>query len=98
MGLYIKMGHRVYNLFLVGYNLVLRNIVASYVNGTAMLNSRVRNAFTIGQKNVIQKPIVDTEKIILPPLHIKLGLAKNLIEAMKKDKPGFCYLKRYSQG
>ena len=47
----------------------------------------VRNAFSIGQKNVIQKPIVDTEKIILPPLHIKLGLAKNSIEAMKKNKP-----------
>ena len=54
----------------------------------------VRNAFSIGQKNVIREPIVDTEKIILPPLHVKLGLAKNLIKAVKKDKLGFCYLKK----
>ena len=58
----------------------------------------VRNAFSIGQKNVIQKPFVDTEKSTLPPLHIKLGLAKNLIKTMNKDKSGFCYLKKILPG
>ena len=45
----------------------------------------IRNAFSIGQKNLIQKRIADTEKIILPPQQIKLGLAKNLMKGMKKD-------------
>lgn len=51
-----------------------------------------RNAFTIGQRNVIQKPLV-TEKIILPPLHIKLGLMKSFVKAMDKEGSGFSYLR-----
>ena len=31
-------------------------------------------------------------------LYIKLGLAKNLIKAMKKDKPEFCHLKKILLG
>ena len=58
----------------------------------------VRNAFSIGQKNVIQKSIVDTERIISPPLHLKLGSPKNVIKAMKKDKPRFCDLKKILPG
>ena len=30
----------------------------------------IRSAFSIGQKNVIQKTILDTEKLVLPPCHI----------------------------
>ncbi|GBN87735.1 hypothetical protein AVEN_235178-1 [Araneus ventricosus] len=34
----------------------------------------------------------EPHKIIIPPLHIKLGLVKNLIKAMDKNGPAFKYL------
>lgn len=37
----------------------------------------------IGLKNVLKKNLVPVEKILLPPLHIKLGLFKQLVKAMK---------------
>ncbi|GBP88774.1 hypothetical protein EVAR_65373_1 [Eumeta japonica] len=45
-----------------------------------------------GVKN-IKEPLVQSEKIFLPPIHIKLGLMKNLVKAMNKDGGGFQYLK-----
>lgn len=46
-----------------------------------------------GKKNVANQPLVSSEAIILPPLHIKLGLFKNFVKAMDKDGAGFLYLK-----
>jgi hypothetical protein len=46
-----------------------------------------------GSKNVIYKPLVDRRNIILPPLHIKLGLMKNFVKAMDRNGDGFQYLK-----
>lgn len=40
---------------------------------------------TVGQDNVQFKPLVDKDKIILPPLHIKLGLFKNLVKALQRN-------------
>ena len=31
------------------------------------------------QLNIVNEPLVDGEKIIIPPLHIKLGLVKQLL-------------------
>ena len=45
---------------------------------------------TVGEKNVINEPMVDREKIIFPPLHIKLGLMKQFVKAL--DKEGDCFL------
>ncbi|GBN45666.1 hypothetical protein AVEN_147910-1 [Araneus ventricosus] len=42
--------------------------------------------------NVEQPPVVEPHKIIIPPLHIKLGLVKNLVKAMDKNWPAFNYL------
>ena len=39
----------------------------------------------VDQKNIVEEPLVDREKILLPPLHIKLGLMKAL------DKDGGCF-------
>jgi len=39
----------------------------------------------VGEKNVIAEPLVDRSKIILPPLHIKLGLMKQFVKALDKD-------------
>ncbi|GBP36303.1 hypothetical protein EVAR_85552_1 [Eumeta japonica] len=46
-----------------------------------------------GVKNIKEEPLVQSEKIFLPPIHIKLGLMKNLVKAMNKDGGGFQYLK-----
>lgn len=49
--------------------------------------------YTIGQENVKFDPLVKKDKIILPPLHIKLGLIKNFVKALRKDGDSFHYLK-----
>ena len=51
-----------------------------------------RSSYVLGTKNVCQTPIVDSSKIILPPLHIKLGLMKNFVKAMNKSGEGFKHL------
>lgn len=52
-----------------------------------------RKVFVPGKSNVKYKPLVDSSKVLLPPLHIKLGLMKNLVKAMDKTGAGFLYLK-----
>ncbi|XP_025073388.1 LOW QUALITY PROTEIN: uncharacterized protein LOC112552414, partial [Pogonomyrmex barbatus] len=45
-----------------------------------------------GQKNIINKPLVEPSKIFLPPLHIKLGLMKQFVKALNKDGSYYAYL------
>lgn len=52
-----------------------------------------RKGLTPGIKNVLHQPLVDSEKVLLPPLHIKLGLMKNFVKAMDREGEGFSYLK-----
>jgi hypothetical protein len=42
---------------------------------------------------VLNNPLVNPERVFLPPLHIKLGLMKNFIKAMDKNGAGYMYLK-----
>ncbi|GBN18851.1 hypothetical protein AVEN_188288-1 [Araneus ventricosus] len=49
----------------------------------------VREKLKIGSKNVIEEALVDREKILLPQLHIKLGLIKKFVKAL--DKEGRCF-------
>ena len=49
----------------------------------------VRASMTVGENNVINEPLVDREKIIFPPLHVKLGLMKQFVKAF--DKEGDCF-------
>jgi len=51
-----------------------------------------RKSNVTGTKNVCQTPIVDSSKIILPPLHIKLGLMKNFVKALNKSGEEFKHL------
>lgn len=52
-----------------------------------------RNSLVVGEKNVVQSNLVDPENILLPPLHIKLGLIKQLIKALKnRGSDSFLYL------
>ena len=45
----------------------------------------LRIELTPGAHNAIRQPLVQKEKILLPTLHIKLGLAKQFIKALKSD-------------
>ncbi|GBM36887.1 hypothetical protein AVEN_14878-1 [Araneus ventricosus] len=49
----------------------------------------VREKLEIGIKNVIEEALVDREKILLPPLHLKLSLIKQFVKAL--DKEGRCF-------
>jgi hypothetical protein len=42
-----------------------------------------------GSMNILKKPLVEPSKILLPPLHIKLGLMKQFVKAL--DKEGHCF-------
>jgi hypothetical protein len=53
-----------------------------------------RTEFVPGQANVIQTPLVDPKDVYLPPLHIKLGLAKNFIKKLDHDSKGFAFLRK----
>jgi hypothetical protein len=39
----------------------------------------------VGGQNVINEPLVARDKIILPPLHIKLGMIKQFVKTLNKD-------------
>lgn len=51
-----------------------------------------RTSYVPGVKNVSNVSIVESNKIILPPLHIKLGLIKNFVKAMNPNGDGFKHL------
>ena len=53
--------------------------------------------FAVGDKNIINKSLVKRDCIILPPLHIKLSLMKQLVKALDKDDDCFnCIAKTFS--
>ena len=39
--------------------------------------------------NVIREPLVSREKVLLPPLHIKLGTVKQLVKALDFEEEVF---------
>ncbi|GBM87997.1 hypothetical protein AVEN_185934-1 [Araneus ventricosus] len=52
----------------------------------------LRGALTPGEKNVINATLVPPEKVLLPPIHIKLEFMKQFIESLPKDGECFRYL------
>ena len=44
------------------------------------------------ERNVINDPLVDRDRILFPPLHIKLGLIKQFNKALDRDGDCFTYL------
>lgn len=48
-----------------------------------------RISLTPGDKNIKNEPLVDRNKIVFPPLHIKLGLMKQFVKAL--DRTGDCF-------
>ena len=49
----------------------------------------VRKRLAVGEKNIIHQPCVEREKIIFPPLHIKLGLMKQFVKTLNVE--GDCF-------
>ena len=45
-----------------------------------------------GRANVQHPPLVESQKIFIQPLHIKLQLMKNFVRALNKTGAGFKYL------
>ena len=43
-------------------------------------------------KNVINELLVEPSKVLLPPLHIKLGLMKQFVKALNKEGKCFQYI------
>ena len=52
----------------------------------------IRDNMQPGSKNVLHVPLVDRDNVIMPPLHIKLGLMKNFVKALDNDSDAFQYL------
>lgn len=50
-----------------------------------------RSEFICGKSNVKNIPFIDHNIVILPPLHLKLGLMKNNVNAIDKERNGFLY-------
>ena len=45
----------------------------------------MRETLEVGVKNVERKSLVDPKKVLLSPLHIKLGLMKQFLKTMSKE-------------
>ena len=52
-----------------------------------------RHELVPGICNVKFSPLIDREKVFLPPLHIKLGLMKNFVKGLPKPGVAFQYLR-----
>ena len=50
-----------------------------------------RSTFVPGEHSLKENPLVDMNKVLLPPLHIKLGLMKNFVKALHKNGAAFQY-------
>ena len=58
----------------------------------------VREDLAVGNKNIINEPLVNRDRIILPPLHIKLGLVKQFVKALDKNGDCFNYIAKTFPG
>ncbi|XP_061421616.1 uncharacterized protein LOC133350847 [Lethenteron reissneri] len=48
-----------------------------------------RTEFSVGRNNVKWEPLVDPWKVLMPPLHINLGLMKQFVRAVDKESAAF---------
>ncbi|GBO21190.1 hypothetical protein AVEN_254870-1 [Araneus ventricosus] len=52
----------------------------------------IRRTLDPGDKNIQRENLVDPEKVLLPPLHIKLCLMKQFVKALTKERECFKYI------
>ena len=48
-----------------------------------------RSTFVPSEHSLKENPLVDMNKVILPPLHIKVGFMKNFVKALHKNGAAF---------
>lgn len=79
--------------------MAIQSSLAIPVNGTVETKNNttykdwpLRESLHVGVKNVQRKSLVDPEKVLLPSLHIKLGLMKQFVKALVKEGECFRYL------
>ena len=53
----------------------------------------VRDRMEPRNKNVAHEPLDQSDKVLMIPLHIKLGLMKSFVKAMNNDSDAFRYLR-----
>ena len=51
-----------------------------------------RSTFVPGEHSLKENPLVDMYKVLLPPIHIKLGLMDNFVKALHKNCAAFQHL------
>ena len=51
-----------------------------------------RTEFSVGKSNVKWEPLIVSQKLLMPQLHIKLGLIKQFVTALDKGSAAFKYL------
>ena len=74
---------------------VTQNLPVFFVNVKAKhWNQKMWPKITlkVGEKNVHFESLIDPKKVLLPPLHIKLGMMKQFVKALPKDRETFKYL------
>ena len=50
--------------------------------------------FNVGENNIKYDPLVDKNKVLMPPLHIKLGLCKQFVKALDFQSEAFLFIKQ----
>ena len=53
-----------------------------------------RKSLVPGSENVLRDPLVPAKKVLLPPLHLKLGLMKQFVTALNTEGDCFKYIQR----
>ncbi|GBL74755.1 hypothetical protein AVEN_243623-1 [Araneus ventricosus] len=82
----LQLGYRKYCCFLCLWD--SRAITLHYIKR----DCPQRASFKPEEMNVEHPPLAEPHKIIIPPLHIKLGFVKHLVKAMDKNGSAFKYL------
>lgn len=54
----------------------------------------LRETAKLRVNNIVENPLVSIDKVLLPPLHIKLGIVKNFIKALIQNERAFNELSR----
>ena len=54
-----------------------------------------RAEFSVGKSNIKWNPLIDPSKILMPPLHIKLGLIKQFVKSFDENSDAFHYLQNF---
>ena len=53
-----------------------------------------REELTPGFHNILNSPLIERSKILLPPLHLKLGLAQQFVKSLKPTSRAFRYIRQ----